>query len=269
MRIGVVAPSCQLDASIPERLTDLVSASYGLDAPEILFHDQCFLSCGHFAGSDEARISALVDYANDPTLDAIWFARGGYGACRVAEAALAQFGSAAQDKLYMGFSDAGFLLAGLYAQGVGRVAHGPMPADLNREGGEAAVLRALDWLLDPVAPEAPQAAFNLTILSQVLGTPLQPDLTGHVLMIEEIAEYMYRIDRTLFHVTSNAAIHKVAGIKLGRCSQVPDNDPVFGMDEIVVMQHWCAVSGIPYLGRADIGHDAANTVVAFNGHSRG
>ena len=269
MRIGVVAPSCQLDASIPERLTDLVSATYGRAAPEILFHDQCFLSCGHFAGPDEARISALVDYANDPTFDAIWFARGGYGACRVAEAALAQFGSAAQDKLYMGFSDAGFLLAGLYTQGVGRVAHGPMPADLNREDGKEAVLRALDWLLNPVVPEVAQVAFNLTVFSQLLGTPLQPDLGGHILMIEEVAEYMYRIDRSLFHVTSNPELRKVAGIKLGRCSQVPDNEPVFGMDEIAVAQHWCAESGIPYLGRANIGHDAANSVVAFNGHSRG
>jgi muramoyltetrapeptide carboxypeptidase len=269
VRIGVVAPSCQLDSTIPERLTDLVSASYGRAAPEIVFHDQCFLSCGHFAGPDEARISALVDYANDPSFDAIWFARGGYGACRVAEAALAQFGSSAQDKLYMGFSDAGFLLAGLYRQGVGRVAHGPMPADLNREDGEDAVLRALDWLLDPVVPEVSQAAFNLTVLSQLLGTPLQPDLTGHILMIEEVAEYMYRIDRTLFHVTSNPEIRKVAGIKLGRCSQVPDNDPVFEMDDEAVARHWCAVSGIPYLGRADIGHDVANAVVAFNGHSPG
>jgi muramoyltetrapeptide carboxypeptidase len=264
MRIGVVAPSCQLDATIPERLTELISSSYGREAPELVFHEQCFLSCGHFAGPDEARIAALVDYANDPSLDAIWFARGGYGACRVAEAALAQLGSVAQDKLYMGFSDAGFLLAGLYAQGVGRVAHGPMPADLNRDDGEAAVLRALDWLLDPVAPDAPQAAFNLTILSQLLGTPLQPDLSGHVLMIEEVAEYMYRIDRTLFHISSNAEIRKVAGIRLGRCSQIPDNDPVFAMDEVAVIEHWCAVSGIPYLGRADIGHDAANRVVPFN-----
>jgi muramoyltetrapeptide carboxypeptidase len=269
VRIGVVAPSCQLDATIPERLNSLMNTSYGCDSPELVFHDQCFLSCGHFAGPDEARISALVDYANDPKLDAIWFARGGYGACRVAEAALAQFGSAAQNKLYMGFSDAGFLLAGLYRQGVGRVAHGPMPADLNRKDGEEAVLRALDWLLNPVAPKVSQAAFNLTILSQLLGTPLQPDLTGHVLMIEEVAEYMYRIDRTLFHITSNPEIRKVAGIKLGRCSQVPDNDPVFEMDEVAVIQHWCAASGIPYLGRADIGHDVANTVVAFNRHSPG
>lgn len=249
---------------------------------ELVVHPQCFLSEGHFAGPDSARIEALVETANDPTIDAIWFARGGYGACRVADAAIKALGTAARDKLYLGYSDAGFLLAGLYARGIGRVAHGPMPADLNRTGGEAAVLRAIDWLLDPDAAPAPAtgiqtihlappltgarerlAAFNLTVLSQLLGTPLQPDLTDHILMIEEVSEYMYRIDRNLFHVTSNPAIRRVAGIRLGRCSDVPDNDPDFLLNEEEVLQHWCAASGIPYLGRADIGHDAANTVVPF------
>lgn len=282
MRIGIVAPSCSLDATIPERLAALASASLGEAAPEFVFHPQCFLTEGHFAGPDKARIDALVESANDSTIDAIWFARGGYGACRVAEPAIRAMGPAARDKLYLGYSDAGFLLAGLYARGIGRVAHGPMPADLNREGGEAAVLRGLRWLIDPdtaVPPAGPSsqihlappltgardkcAAFNLTVFSQLLGTPLQPDLTDHVLMLEEVSEYMYRIDRSLFHVTSNPGVRRVAGIRLGRCSDIPENDPDFVLNEEQVVQHWCAVSGIPWLGRADIGHDAANTVVPF------
>lgn len=266
MRIGIVAPSCQLDATIPGRLETLARESFGDKAPEFVVHPQCFLSEGHFAGPDKARIEALAETANDPSIEAIWFARGGYGSCRVAEQAIKAMGSAARDKLYLGYSDAGFLLAGLYARGIGRVAHGPMPADLNRQGGEAAVLRGLDWLLDPIPVSGkarPRAAFNLTVLSQLLGTPLQPDLTDHVLMIEEVSEYMYRIDRSLFHITSNPAIRGVAGIRLGRCSDVPDNDPDFAFNEEQVVQHWCTASGIPYLGRADIGHDAANTVVPF------
>jgi muramoyltetrapeptide carboxypeptidase len=107
------------------------------------------------------------------------------------------------------------------------------------------------------------AAFNLTVFSQLLGTPLQPDLTDHILMIEETGEYMYRIDRSLFHITSNPQVRRVAGISLGRCSAIPENDPDFVLDEVAIAQHWCAVSGIPWLGRADIGHDAANTVVPF------
>jgi muramoyltetrapeptide carboxypeptidase len=107
------------------------------------------------------------------------------------------------------------------------------------------------------------AAFNITVLSQLLGTPLQPDLAGHVLMLEEVGEAMYRIDRALFHITSNAGIRQVAGIMLGRCSAITPNDPEFGINEEEVARHWCRKSGIPWLGRADIGHDIDNKIVPF------
>ena len=58
-------------------------------------------------------------------------------------------------------------------------------------------------------------------------------------------------------------IRKAAGIRLGRCSDITPNDPDFGEDEVAVMQRWCQRSGIPYLGRADIGHDIDNRVVPF------
>ncbi len=281
MRIGIVAPSCTLDPSVPERVSALAACEFGAAAPELVFHPQCFESDGHFAGPDAARIEALVAVANDPGFDALWCARGGYGACRVAEAAIRQFDPAARDKLYLGYSDAGFLLAGLYARAIGQQAHGPMPADINRDGGEAAVLRALRWFMAPDGPDAEPipdriglippltgrapktAAFNLTVLSQLLGTPLQPDLTDHVLMIEEVSEYMYRIDRSLFHVTSNPMIRAVAGIRLGRMSDIPANDPDFAMTAEEAVRHWCSVAGIAFLGAADIGHDADNQVVAF------
>ena len=82
-------------------------------------------------------------------------------------------------------------------------------------------------------------------------------------MLEEVSEYMYRIDRALLHITSNPMIRGVAGIRLGRCSAIPPNDPDFGQSEEDIAQHWCEISGIPYLGRADIGHDVANKVVPF------
>ena len=146
-----------------------------------------------------------------------------------------------------------------------------MPTDINADDGEAAVLRALAWLvrrapltLEPSVPDATlTAAVNITVLSQLLGTPLQPDLSGHVLMLEEVSEYTYSTDRALFHITSNPDVRKVAGIRLGRCSLVPKNDPDFGHSEEEVIEHWCARADIPFLGLADIGHDAANKVVPF------
>ncbi len=266
MRIGIVAPSCRLEEAVAGQLPVLARAAYGADAPDFIIHPQCFLSEGHFAGPDAARAAAFVDLANDPNIDAIWFARGGYGACRVVDQALPRLASVAGDKAYLGYSDAGFLLAARYAAGIGRSRTGPMPSGVKRAGGDAAVMRRLDWLMAPhktshAAPK--QVGCNLTVLSQLLGTALQPDHTDHVLMIEEVGEYMYRIDRSLFHLTSNPGIRKIAGLMLGRCSDVPDNDPDFVLTEDEVARHWCSQSGIAYLGRADIGHDAENTVVPF------
>lgn len=269
MRIGVVAPSTPIPRETEARVTALARAEF--PNVEIAFHPQCFMSHNHFAGADAARADAFVAVANDPHFDALWFARGGYGSCRIAEDVLGRLQGAARDKVYLGYSDAGFLLAGLYRAGFGKVTHGPMANDIRREGGDAAVRRALAWLSEGAAESlepslesgARHVAFNLTVLSQLLGTPLQPDLAGHVLLIEDVAEYMYRTDRSMFHVSGNPGIRAVAGIRLGRCSEIPVNDPDFGESEEEVVRHWCARAGIAYLGRADIGHDADNKVVPF------
>lgn len=269
--IGVMAPGSPIKSSTADRVRDIAATLDTGATVHVHFHPQCFLTCGHFAGDDAARAAAFIELANDPGLDAIWFARGGYGSCRLLEGILPELCEDARKKVYLGYSDVGAILAALYAQGFDRVAHGPMPADVGREGGEASVARALRYIvfrnqetLEPAISETTKtAAFNISILSHLLGTPSQPDLAGHILMIEEVSEYMYRIDRYLFHITSNPAIREVAGIMLGRCSDIPVNDREFGLDEVECVEHWCKVSGIPYLGRADIGHDIDNKIVPF------
>lgn len=270
MRIGIVAPASRLEPDMAERVDAIARTGYGART-ELVFHPQCFLKDGHFAGDDQARADAFVAVANDPSFDAVWFARGGYGSGRILPLALPRLAAAARDKTYMGYSDMGSLLAGLYTMGFAHLAHGPMPADINRKGGEAAVARGLAWLVDrssaalepSIRPGMRHAAFNLTILSHLIGTPWQPDLTDHELMLEDVSEHMYRIDRAFFHVTSTPAIRKVAGIRLGRHHDVLPNEPEFGKTEEDVAEHWCRVAGIPYLGHADIGHDADNKVVPF------
>lgn len=268
MRIGIVAPSSRFSEEAAERTRAIAAARF--PEAELVFHPQCFLSHGHFAGDDEARGEAFVDFANDPAFDAIWFARGGYGACRIAETAIGRLSRAARDKIYLGYSDSGYFLAGLDRAGFPHLVHGPMPQDAMREGGEAAVARALSWLtgrapdaLEPGLADGPHAAFNITVFGLLLGTPLEPALDGRILLLEEVAEHMYRIDRALFHITANPVARRIAGLRLGRCSAIPPNEPEFGEDEESVARHWCARAGIAWLGRADIGHDSANKVVPF------
>jgi len=266
MRIAVVAPSCPLKPEAAERVTVIAGARGDC---ELVIHPQCFLSAGHLAGPDEARLAALREVMADPAVDAVWFARGGYGSNRIAEAALAGLPEAARAKTYLGYSDAGFLHAGFYKAGL-EVAWGPMPQDILRDGGEAAVNRALDWLVrrdtDALEPalDGPAMAFNLTVLSNLLGTPLEPDLAGVDLLIEEVGEHLYRIDRTMFHLTGSANVRKVRRLRLGRVADVLENDVDFAVDEQAIVEDWCRRSGIAFGGRADIGHDARNRVVPFS-----
>ena len=272
-RIGVVAPSSRLGDGVAEAVQALNRRLYGERAPEIVFHPQCFLSDGHFAGDDLTRAEAFVEMANDPGFEALWFARGGYGSGRLIEIVLPRLTEAARDKTYLGYSDAGAMLSALHKAGFGRAVHGPMCQDIVREGGEAAIARALAWLAErsPGALEASlrpgerPLAFNMAVLSSLIGTPWEPDFRGRVLMLEEVAEYMYRIDRFLFHITSAPNVRHAAGIMLGRCSAIPPNEPDFARTEEEVARYWCERSGVPYLGRADVGHDADNKVVPFDG----
>lgn len=265
MRIAVVAPSCTLKREAAERVVAIVAARGDC---EVAIHPQCFLSEGHFAGPDSARLAALREVMADPAVDAIWYARGGYGSNRIAEAALADLPDSARGKAYLGYSDAGFLHAGFHQAGL-EVAWGPMPNDVLRDGGDAAVERALDWLVrrDPAALEpdiaAPAMAFNLTVLSSLLGTDLEPDFAGVDLMIEEVSEHLYAIDRAMFHLTGSPNVRRAARLRLGRVGDVLPNDTEFGADEAAIVADWCGRSGIAYGGRADIGHDARNKVVPF------
>ncbi|TMM50486.1 LD-carboxypeptidase [Qipengyuania marisflavi] len=263
--MAICAPATPLRPVYAERVTALASAEF----PDLslTFHDQCFAHDGHFAGSDAVRLAALLECANDPAFDAVWFAKGGYGSNRIAADFIAQVDGQAATKGFLGYSDCGTLLGALYRAGIGQPVHAPMPVDIKRSGGEDAVRRTLAYMLgsdeglEPDMGGTPAAAFNLYTLAMLVGTKSMPNLAGHEVLIEEIGEYHYAIDRLMFHVTQH--LHGIAGIRLGEVSAIPENDRPFGSDVEDIVRDWCDRSGIAYLGRAQIGHSAANRIVPF------
>jgi len=263
--IAICAPSTPMIHEDAARVTALAREEF----PDVSlhFHPQCFQADGHFAGPDELRLQALLECANDHAFDAVWLARGGYGACRIAEQAIAGFGSAAKNKCFFGYSDGGYLLAALYRARIGHPVHGPMPNDIRRDGGDQAVRRALAYFsgdssgLEPSLDRHPTVAFNLMTLAMLCGTPLMPGLANHVVMIEEVSEHLYAVDRLFFHVTAH--LGGIAGLRLGRISDVPENDRSFGATAEQIARYWCERHAIRFLGAADIGHDADNRIVPF------
>lgn len=264
-KVAVCAPATPLKREYADAVSELAAAEF----PDISlhFHEQCFIEEGHFAGPDEARLEALLECANSPEFDAVWFAKGGYGSNRIAAAFIGKAGPSAGDKTYLGYSDCGTLLGAIYRAGMGRAVHAPMPVDVRREGGDEAIRRVLAWMggnaegLEPGLAGSPSVAFNLYTLAMLVGTQMMPTLEGHVILIEEVGEYEYAIDRLIFHIMEH--LHGVAGIRLGEVSNVPVNDRPFGANAEEILRYWCERYGIAYLGRAEIGHSSANRIVPF------
>ncbi|MEM8770400.1 MAG: LD-carboxypeptidase [Pseudomonadota bacterium] len=273
--IALVCPGGPISPDLADKLGEFTAAHCG-DRAELHFHPQCFLEAGHFAGTDAERSAAFLKVANDPAFDAVWFARGGYGAIRLDDAVYGKLNDAARAKTWFGYSDNGAILARLYGMGFKNLAHGPIAVDLNREGGEAAIARALDYLvfnkqdgLEPELDGRPTVAFNITVLSNIAAAPWAPSLAGHVVLMEDVGEYLYRIDRALGGLMVSLMMKNIAGVRLGRITDIPENDRPFGADEEEIVRYWCERTGVPYLGRAGIGHDAKNKIVPFGPRPEG
>ena len=268
MKIAVVAPARPIDPLVASRVSAFAAITH--PAVQLYVHPQCFQSDGHFAGPDHDRAAAFLEVANDPGIDAIWFARGVYGSNRLLHLVMPRLGPAARNKSYVGYSDMGFLLAALYARRIGRPAHGPMAIDIGRQGGDRTVARSLGWMvgrdrhgLEPSVGNHPSVAFNLTSLGNLIGTPWLPDLADHVLLIEDVSEPLYRIDRTLFQMAHATQLKGLAGVRLGAITDVQSNDPPWAEALEAMMRRWCSEMGVPFLGTAEIGHTQTNCVVPF------
>ncbi|MES2339927.1 MAG: LD-carboxypeptidase [Pseudomonadota bacterium] len=270
MKIAVVAPARSISQAGVARVAAFAALYY--PQVELVIDPQVHAEAGHFAGPDALRAETFLKYANDPSVDALWFGRGGYGSNRILKDVMPKLTSAAREKSYMGFSDMGFLLGALYARRIGRPIHGPMASNVSEASKGLSVGRALGWLVDrdrnalePTLGGRPAVAFNLVILCALIGTPWMPDLTDHVLYIEEVGEAYYRIDRLLFQMANATQLKGIAGVRLGAVTDVPDGDTEkeFGESLEMMMTRWCGDMGVPYLGRARIGHGADNMVVPF------
>ena len=269
--ISLVCPGAPITRAVADKVTQTAQHRFG-ERVQLNFSDQCFETDGHFAGGDASRSAAFTSAANDPQSDAVWFAKGGYGACRLDDKLWRNLNENARRKTYLGYSDTGVLLGRLYREGIGKPVHGPMAIDIERDNGDRAIIRALEFLMDegdnssiePAASvEAPIAAFNITVLAHMLTGSAMPDLTDHVVLLEDVGEYLYRTDRAMSAIVTSPMIAGAAGIRLGRLSQIPENDRPFGASGEEIVQYWCARAGLSYLGRADIGHDSDNKIVPF------
>ena len=220
-----------------------------------------------FAGSDRQRLQAFHDLAEDEEVAAIVFARGGYGVTRLLERIDWRL-LAGRPRPYVGYSDVTPFLLGLVAKTRMVAFHGPMLVDFarglrakERRSFLAALAgrRGEAWQLDSVRgatsagrPEAIEGRLLggcLTMLAATIGTGFLPDFRDSILVLEDIDEPEYRIDRLLTQLRSSRRVVGVRAVVVGHFTNCDARDSLMDFAEAL---------GVPLLVGLPAGHEPPN-----------
>ncbi|WNW10939.1 LD-carboxypeptidase [Pseudomonas sp. DTU_2021_1001937_2_SI_NGA_ILE_001] len=228
-----------------------------------------------YAGTDADRLADLNHALADPQIRAVICNRGGYGVQRI----LGQLDLAAvhrDPKLVVGFSDITALHGLLWAQARLATVHGPVANQLQPGNPYGDGLRQVLMSREPVRLLADREAAtgsvrtsgrasgrllggNLAILGTCVGTPFMPDLEGAILLLEDVGEAAYRIDRMLTHLGNCGLLQRLAGVAVGDFS-VPAGAGG-AITPAHVLQERLGGLGIPVLGGLPVGHGQVNQAV--------
>ncbi len=292
--IGVVVPASPID---PERIERAFGRVRDLGY-QLKTYGDIYRRTGYLAGDDDTRAAELMAAFADPQTSAVWCARGGYGVTRllnridfdtirhnpktfvgfsditllhVAIQQRAQlitfhgpnlqdgFGkpepmpSATATTLWQMVSASPSIPTDSLSQPLAGLAqNSPIPYDFTN-------IHPLDLrTITPGIARGPLTGGNLAVFNSLLGTPFEPDTTGHILFLEDVSERAYRIDRYLSQLTLAGKLQSAAGILLGTFSY--DDDEPADTQEAVneVLNHYCRPLGIPVLAGFPAGHAQYN-----------
>lgn len=262
-KVFIVAPAGPFDREGFEQGLAVLSERY-----EPIYDPGIFSRWRYLAGDDARRLGELKTALTDPSVRGVFCARGGYGVMRLLRGLQPD---ALPPRLVVGFSDVTALHCAW--QAAGRVTvHGPVMTQLGKQPREVAV--RLFQLLESTEPPPPlkggqrvvpgQAegvlvGGNLSVFSRLLGTPYLPPLEGSVLLIEDVGERPYRLDRMWTHLALAGVFEKVRGIVLGDFTGCEEKDVDY--TSLDVVGALARETGLPCVGGYRIGHGDVNLPV--------
>lgn len=248
--VGIIAPSGSM--ADPGRLPLAVAAVEKLGF-KVKLAEGCSFSYGYLAGSDEIRARDLNAFFADPEVDGIFCLKGGYGTPRILD--LIDWNCAARNpKVFVGYSDITAIHQGLWKFASLATFHGPMPSsDMIPEFdsfSEESLLRAvtssqaleamvpppgrLPECLVPGIVQGPVVGGNLSLVAATMGTPWELDVQDSILVLEDVDESPYRIDRMLTQLRLAGVLSRCRGLLLGdwkRC-EAPEGKKSLSLKEV-------------------------------------
>ena len=270
--VAVVAPAAAIEREHLERGVNVL-ASMGF---RVKVSERVLARSGILAGDDRDRAGELQACFSDPEVKAIFSARGGYGYGRLMP--ILDFNAIAKTpKVFVGFSDATFLLNALVDL-AGMVSfHGPMVAMDFARGLSPRSLDHMKRLLygelrgfELEAREAvhPGSAHGeviggcLSVLVAAIGTPYEPNFDGRILFLEDVGEKAYRVDRMLVQLRQAGALARVAGIVFGAIRAVDGDESENRLIARFIAEQTAGL-GCPVLYGIEAGHGTENFTIPF------
>jgi muramoyltetrapeptide carboxypeptidase len=277
--VGFVAPSRPVAAESVQMATRLL-ASWGLRATTKWLVPG---GRGYLAGhDDDARAAAIEGALCDPEIRAVWCARGGYGAGRLLPRIdWVRVRATGRAVALVGYSDVTALHLAVARELRWVTLHGPVAALLNDGGPEVTTRSLYDALASAKAPgrlsvpgeadgwaplakvirpgtaSGPLTGGNLALVASLIGTPWAMKAAGHVVMLEDVSEAPYRIDRMLMQLRQSGALDGCLGIVFGSsptCERVPDDRP--SLDLVEILDELLGDLGVPVTYGWPTGHTA-------------
>lgn len=261
--VVAVAPAGPFDRASFEAGLEIIARRY-----QVHYDPGMLTRHRYLAGSDARRLGELWRALADTGSRAVFCARGGYGIMRL----LAGLeGIPLVAKPVIGFSDITALHQLLQRQG--RISiHGPVLTQLSRL--DAHTHARLFQLLESDAPateltgtetyvggtaEGPLLGGNLSVLTRLLGTPFLAPLEGAVLLLEDLGERPYRLDRMWTHLALTGVFRQVRGIVLGGFTGCEEKDAEYSSAD--VLRELATATGLPCASGFPIGHGDQNQPV--------
>ena len=262
--VAVIAPAGPFERPALEAGLAVIGERYRVRYDERILSRHRYL-----AGDDDRRLAELTAALADPETMAVFCARGGYGVMRLL--AKLEPTTPIGSKPLIGFSDITALHQWFQSRGLVSI-HGPVLTQLGRLSAQDP--DRLFSLLESASPakplsgtatyvggtvEGPLLGGNLSVFTRLLGTPFMPPLGGAILLLEDLAEQPYRLDRMWTHLELAGVFRQISGVVLGSFADCEQRDASYtGAD---VLRDLAVATGLPCAAGFPIGHGNINEPV--------
>ena len=265
--VGVSGAMHDRETHFPKMLAAIEEMGY-----RAIVDDTCSAQYGYLSGTDAERAAALNRMFRDDRVDAVVCMRGGYGVHRMLDGV--DFAAVrANPKIFLGYSDITALHTAIHQKAGLVTLHGPMPStdwvDFD-EFSRASLIRALTateplGVLANPPGEAPRCLVpgrcegllvggNLSLIAAACGTPWQLDVRGKVLLLEDVGEYVYRLDGMFTQLRQCGVFEQCAGVVLGGFTRCEEEYKDYACSLEDIIQDIIVPAGKPVLANMMIGH---------------